>query len=667
MKKFRAYNSIGFAFLGPFYPLAIFFLIGLATFFVFRVFLYLSNFSTVSAVENSLLIFPVGVRMDTVLLSYIVAPLFLLMIFLPSKIVRIFSPFFSSCLALIMAVFVFMELATFPFMAEFDTRPDRLFTEHIVQFKEVSAMVLKGYLIELLSGVALTSICVFFIYFIFQNIFKQYVSFSFLKRISLFIIVVPLLAVGGRSSISHRPANISTAAFSQSHLVNQLGLNSTYSMIYSYYRAKKHEKDPRKVYGRMNEQKMFDTVLASAGISKQPGSDSEKSLFHFQKSNFSRKKPLNLVIILEESLGAEYVGYLGGLPLTPNIDKLSEEGLSFTNLYSTGTRTVRGIEAIICGFLPTPGKSVVKLERSQQNFFTIAGLLTQKGYFTEFIYGGDSKFDNMRAFFLGNGFQKIHDQKMFNNPVLKGTWGVSDEDLFRKANEVFKSHNNKPFFSLILSTSNHDPFEFPDGRIELYEKPKMSMHNAMKYADYAVGRFFEMARKEKYYENTVFLIIADHSTRLRGQDLVPIQKFHIPGIIIGPGVEPKKYEKVCSQIDMPTTLLDLIGISATHPFIGRPLLSMPENVLGRAVMQYGETNAYMAGNRVIVNRPKMEPSQYIYQNESLVPSALDPDLAEKALAHALLPGYIYYNSLYFQVEDKEQNFGRSTVSGKTKH
>jgi len=97
------------------------------------------------------------------------------------------------------------------------------------------------------------------------------------------------------------------------------------------------------------------------------------------------------------------------------------------------------------------------------------------------------------------------------------------------------------------------------------------------------------------------------------------------------------------------------------------LLSMPENVLGRAVMQYGETNAYVAGNSVIVNRPKMESSQYIYQNESLVPSALDLDLAEKALAHTLLPGYFYYNRLYFQVEDKEQNFGRSTVSGKTKH
>ncbi len=271
---------------------------------------------------------------------------------------------------------------------------------------------------------------------------------------------------------------------------------------------------------------------------------------------------------------------------------------------------------------------------------------TKRLFYRIYLWVGDSKFDNMKAFFLTNGFQKIYDQKVFNNPVFEGTWGVSDEDLFRKANEVFKSHNDKPFFSLILTSSNHDPFEFPDGRIELYEQPKMSRHNVMKYADYSLGRFFEMAKKEKYYKNTVFLIIADHSTRLRGQDLIPIHKFHIPGIILGPGIEPVKYEKICSQIDMPSTLLDLIGVSAMLPFIGRPLLSLSENVPGRAIMQYGEVNAYMVGNNVIVNRPKMEPSQYIYQNERLVQSILDPELANTALAFALLPGHLYYNRLY---------------------
>jgi phosphoglycerol transferase MdoB-like AlkP superfamily enzyme len=291
--------------------------------------------------------------MDTVLLSYIILPLFLILILLPTKLVRMLRSLFSLYFAFFLSLFIFMELATFSFLAEFDTRPDRLFFEHIVQVKEVFTMVWRGYFVELCLGIPLTFFCAIFVYKLFQNIFIHYPPVSIIKRIILLIIIVPLLTIGGRSSIGHRPANISTAAFSQSHLVNQLGLNSTYSLIYAYYRSKKHEKDPRKINGRMDEKKMFDEVFASAGISKHSIVNPEKNLFHYQESNFPREQPLNLVIILEESLGAEYVGFLGGLPLTPNIDKLSEEGVSFTNLYSTGTRTVRGIEAIICGFLPT--------------------------------------------------------------------------------------------------------------------------------------------------------------------------------------------------------------------------------------------------------------------------------------------------------------------------
>ncbi len=317
MKKFRDFNSIGFAFLGPLFPLLTFCLLVLATFFIFRFFHCLNNFDRVSTVDNFFFLFPIGVRMDTILLSYIMLPFFLMLILLPAKLVRMLRSLFSLYFALFLSLFIFMEIATFPFLAEFDTRPDRLFVEHIVQAKEVFAMVWKGYLVELCVGIPLTFFCAIFVYKFFQNIFIHYPPVSIIKRIILLIIVVPLLAVGGRSSIGHRPANISTAAFSNSHLVNQLGLNSTYSVIYASYRLKKHERDPAKFYGRMKSQKMFDKVFASAGISKHSIVNPEKNLFHYQESNFPRKQPLNLVIILEESLGAEYVGFLGGLPLTP--------------------------------------------------------------------------------------------------------------------------------------------------------------------------------------------------------------------------------------------------------------------------------------------------------------------------------------------------------------
>ena len=359
-------------------------------------------------------------------------------------------------------------------------------------------------------------------------------------------------------------------------MANQLGLNSTYSVLYAAVKLGGHTENPGELYGNMKKDEVLRRIMAANGLQPQDCKDPQQPLLHYQKSSFTVKKPMNLVIILEESLGAEYVGCLGGLPLTPGMDRLASEGVLLKNLYCTGTRTIRGIEAIISGILPTPAESIMKSGLAGQHFFTIAEVLKNKGSATAFFYGGKSTFDNMRACFRSNGFDTIYDQDDFKNPLFTGTWGVSDEDLFARANEVFKSHGDKPFFALVLTTSNHDPFEFPDGRIELYEQPKATRNNNIKYADFAVGKFFEMAKKEAYYANTVFLIIADHSTRLRGQDLIPIDKFHIPGIIIAPHLKPRVFEKIASQIDMTPTLLDIMGISTELPIFGRPLLSLPE-------------------------------------------------------------------------------------------
>jgi phosphoglycerol transferase MdoB-like AlkP superfamily enzyme len=335
------------------------------------------------------------------------------------------------------------------------------------------------------------------------------------------------------------------------------------------------------------------------------------------------------------------------LPLTPNLDRLSRLGLLFTNLYSTGTRTVNGIEAIISGFLPTSGASVVKLPNARQNFFTLAELLKRCGYLTEFVYGGKSTFDNMKSFFVGNGFSDIKDQDSFTDPVFEGSWGVSDEDLFNKTHDILLSHGDKPFFTLVLTTTNHDPFEFPAGRIELYENAEDSRYNAIKFADYALGLFFEKARKARYFNDTLFLVIADHSTRLRGEDLMPLEKFHIPALIIAPDIDPDTYDSVASQIDIPATVLDIMGLSCLHPMIGRPLLSMPEEMQGRAVMQYADTHAYLEGNRLIVHQPKKMPLQFsVSADRQLEPVELDPKLQEDALAYALLPGLLYRKMLY---------------------
>ncbi|NQV78857.1 MAG: LTA synthase family protein, partial [Lutibacter sp.] len=355
--------------------------------------------------------------------------------------------------------------------------------------------------------------------------------------------------------------------------------------------------------------------------------------------------------------GAEYVGVLGGLPLTPNFDKLSKEGMLFTNLYATGTRSVRGIEAVTTGFLPTPSRSVVKLGKSQNGFFTLADALKRRGYETSFIYGGSANFDNMASFFNGNGFDEIIDERDYENNEydFKGTWGISDESLVKKGNELYKSYGEKPFFSLMFSSSNHEPFEFPDDKITLYDKEKNTVNNAIKYADYAIGEFFKMAKNERYYKNTVFIIIADHNTRTWGKDIIPINKFHIPALIIAPNLDGElNYEKLCSQLDMPPTLLDLMGIDIETPMIGRNLFELNDSIPGRAIMQFYSTNAFRVGDDLLVLQSGKEPIQFkVSKKDELIPAAkVNNELAKDALAHIVTASYLYNSMKYKLPENK---------------
>jgi phosphoglycerol transferase MdoB-like AlkP superfamily enzyme len=517
--------------------------------------------------------------------------------------------------------------------------------EYLIYPKEVFGMLWTDYKLEIVITTLLLFLTARYAWRASHHLLHNHARWAYWQRLLVLPLVVVLIFMGGRSSFGHRAANISTAAFSGDHLTNEIGLNSTYSVAYAIY-AMKNEEDSRSIYGEMDEQEMIQRVRKQMYMPEAAFSSDELPTLHHQKASTPRQRPYNLVIFLQESLGAEYVGSLGGLPLTPNLDRLGKEGIFFTNLYSTGTRTVRGIEATVAGFLPTPGRSVVKLGLAQHNFFTMADLLEQHGYATDFIYGGESHFDNMRSFFLGNGFQRVIEQQHFDEPMFLGNWGVSDEDLVHKANELFKAHGDKPFFALMLSTTNHVPFEFPEGRIELYEEPANTVNNAIKFSDYAIGELFRLAQQEEYYKNTIFLVVADHNTRVYGADLVPVHKFNIPGLIIGPGIEPQRYDKVASQVDLLPTLLDLMGLDSVHPMIGRNLLTLPDDDPGRAFMQYDRANAYRVGDQVVVQLPSKEPQQFVYQDQRLLPTALEEELVRDALAFTQLPSVLYSKQKY---------------------
>jgi phosphoglycerol transferase MdoB-like AlkP superfamily enzyme len=263
----------------------------------------------------------------------------------------------------------------------------------------------------------------------------------------------------------------------------------------------------------------------------------------------------------------------------------------------------------------------------------------------------------MRSFFLGNGFNQITDQKDYKNPVFMGSWGASDEDLLNKTHEQLLAHHasGKPFFTLAFSSSNHTPFEFPDGRIELYERPKGTDNNAVKYADYAIGQFFEKAKKSPYWKDTVFLIVADHDIRVRGNTLVPIEHFHIPGLILGADIKPQTIKSITSQIDLPVTVLSLMGVNAQHPMTGRDISKEPADFLGRAMMQYNYNFAWMqqtaGSNNVVVLREGKAPAHGVYDTKTkqlneTAPPANAKEIEQLALANSLLPALLYSEQRY---------------------
>jgi phosphoglycerol transferase MdoB-like AlkP superfamily enzyme len=630
-------------------PILNFLFIGLLITTVSRLFLFFLFKDRVVQTENYGYLFPIGLRMDLILMSYILVLPTVLITLLSQSFLQKIKPFFYFYFIFFLVLIFFFELATPNFIVQYDTRPNQLFIEYLIYPKEVLGMLYKGYLASIIVTIALISSFIFLL-IKFKSKWFAIQKTNYLTKLIMFPLIAFLLIFGARSSLtSKRPINASNAIFSTDQLTNCLGLNSFYTVGFALY-SLKNEGNSDKMYGKMNPTEAISRVKKYMNVDSNDFINKEIPLLHTTKSDTLVEKPYNVVIILEESLGAEYVGSLGGLPLTPEFDKLTKEGLLFTNLYSTGTRSVRGIEAVVTGFLPSPSESVVKLNNSQTDFYTIASLLKAKGYDTSFIYGGMANFDNMGSFFNGNGFDSIIDEEHFDpkTSAFHATWGWSDEDVMLKANSHFKTLGSKPFVSLVFSSSNHEPFEYPEGRIKLYDKQKNTVNNAMKYADYSIGKFFEMAKKEAYYKNTIFIIIADHNTRTYGKHLVPIHKFHIPALIIGPNFpKGEKYTKLCSQIDIQSTALSKIGMNVVTPMPGRNLFTLSDKVKGRAIMQFHDVNAFRVDNQVIIIQPNKEPLQFRVEKDTIfTPVKLDKELAKDALAHVISASYMYKERRY---------------------
>jgi phosphoglycerol transferase MdoB-like AlkP superfamily enzyme len=247
----------------------------------------------------------------------------------------------------------------------------------------------------------------------------------------------------------------------------------------------------------------------------------------------------------------------------------------------------------------------------------------------------------MRSWFLGNGFDEIVEQKDYKNPAYIATWGASDEDLVKKGNERFSElyAKGEPFSALMFSSSNHSPFDIPAGRIEEVKKGENCVENAVKYADYAIGEFFREAKKLPYYKDTIFVVIADHNIRVYGDDVVPVNMFHIPALIIGKGVEVKEYNNLASQPDVLATAIDYLGKDLEYPILGHSIFSNDKKDIN--LMQFNETYALRVGKEVAVVQPNQPTQTFEYRDEHLVTIEHNLELEKDALAFVLGLNFLY--------------------------
>ena len=636
-------------------PLAYFVVFSLLLLGLSRVGMAAWQFERIAATYDWLSFWIGALRIDLSTVGYLLI-LPTLITFLTSfhaKLRRSAQPWIQGLLVVSFFILAFMECATPAFILEYDLRPNRLFVEYLIYPQEVMSMLVTGHLFEIvLAGLGVVSV----MYLTIKTIPSWFASQVHMpSKVSTFLcgcLAVLLVCMMARGTLQHRPINPSLAYFSHDPLVNSLTLNSSYSLAFAIKQLG-NEASASKIYGTMDEASIIAHVQAQTAKPISAFNHPELPTLASSPAVY-QGKPKNLVIVLQESLGAQFVQSLGGKDLAPEFDKLLNQGWSFDQLYATGTRSVRGIEAVVTGFTPTPARAVVKLDKSQHNFFNLAALLKQEGYSTQFIYGGESHFDNMKSFFLGSGFTDIVDFDDIEQPEFVGSWGASDGDLFRQAHkELLQSHQQgKPFFSLIFSSSNHDPFEIPAGKVLGIDESERSRDNAIRYADFALGEFIATAKKQAYWDDTLFLVVADHDARVFGANLVPIKSFHIPGVILGKDVAAKRDARTVSQIDLAPTLLSLMGISSETPMLGRDLNRSDMNE--RAMMQFDKNFAYLEGDNVAILQPEKPISYYRYDyvtKELIAITQVTPQLealGEVAKAHALF-GSLAYNKNWFRL------------------
>jgi phosphoglycerol transferase MdoB-like AlkP superfamily enzyme len=333
--------------------------------------------------------------------------------------------------------------------------------------------------------------------------------------------------------------------------------------------------------------------------------------------------------------------------ITPFLDAIADSSLLFTNLYAIGTRTIYGLEAATLATPPKPGQSVIK-RPNNENMFSMGLIFKERGYRLKYIYGGYGYFDNMNNYFSHNGYE-IVDRNDFKKEEITfaNTWGVCDQDLFnrtlKECDESFAS--GKPFLNHVMTTSNHRPFTYPDGVIDI--PSHVSRAGGIKYCDFSIGEFIRKASEKPWFSNTLFVILADHCAGSAGQSELPFMEYQIPYIIYNPRlVKPQQIDKLCSQIDVAPTLLGVMNWTYKTKFFGKDIIKMvPDEE--RAFISNYQKLGYIKNDRLTILSPQQKITYYKIDPESgeMKTMSMDEDLQKEAIIYYQSANYVYKNKL----------------------
>jgi len=528
------------------------------------------------------------------------------------------------------------------FFDEFESRLNYIAFEYLVYPTEVCCNIWESYpIVPLLTVVVAFGGCSFLLV---RRRFLRYVAMpmSWLRRYAVLAGVLVSIA-GLWSATSMEDLQIST-----DRVANECAGNGLYSFAYYAWTCRF---DYDEYYLTMDQAEADDVVRRQVvGTRDQRIVDSPNPVDRIAVTGRQRRD-YNVVLILEESFGSDFVGVLGDKRgLTANFDELTNEGLLFTNFFATGNRTARALEAVLTSMPPIPTESILKRDHSQR-VYTLANVLETRGYERLFITAGRGLFDGVRSFMTANGFNRFIELSDYQDPVFTNAWGVSDEDLFTRGLEELDElqTTGRPFFATLLTVSNHRPYTYPAGRIPETGK---SRENAVKYADWALGDFFRKAKSHAFYKNTIFVVLGDHGARVYGRQIFPIWSYRVPALMILPESEQRgtRNDTMACSLDIAPTILAALGGDYRSVFFGRDVRSTPKSS-GRALMQHNHDVALLRsdGLMTVLGFRKSKWS-YRFDKKSIdlkQQRDCDPEQLQQITAIFQTAFYLYYQDLWF--------------------